>query len=66
MELRTGNPRIKDLKNIGVAMEAEIFNGFKIHNPNLGRLICLRHLRRRNEETVLMLLENTNQTAVQR
>ena len=54
------------MKSIGVQKETAIFNGFKIHNPNLGRLICLRHLRKRNEEKTLKLLENTNQLAAQR
>ena len=65
-ELRAGNPKIKDLRNIGVDMEAVIFNGFKIHNPNLGRLICVCHLRKRNEEKAFKLLEKTHQTAAQR
>ena len=60
LELQAGNPKIKDLKSIGVDMEAAIFNGFKIHIPDPGRLICLRHLRKRDEEKALKLLEKTN------
>ena len=66
LKLRAANPKIKDLKSIGVDMEATILNGFKIPNPILGHLICVRHLRKRNEEKALKLLEKTNQTAAQR
>ena len=62
-ELRAGDPNIKDLKSMGVGMEAAIFNGFKIHNPNIWRLICVRHLRKRDVEKALKLLGKTNQTA---
>ena len=49
LELQAGNPKIKDLKSIGVDIEAAIFNGFKTYNPNLGSLICVRHLRKRDK-----------------
>ena len=42
-------------------IETEIFNGFKIHNLNLGHLICVGQLRKRKEEKTLKLLEKTNQ-----
>ena len=35
---------IRKLKQIGVDMESAIYNGFKHHFPNLGRLLCVRHL----------------------
>ena len=66
LKLRAANPKIKDLKSIGVDMEATILNGFKIPNPVLGLLISVRHLRKRNKEKALKLLEKTNQTAAQR
>ena len=31
---------IRKLKQIGVDMESAIYNGFKHHFPNLGRLLC--------------------------
>ena len=65
LELRAGNSEIKVLKSVGVDVEEAIFNGFKIDNPNLGCLICVRHLRKRDEEKTLKLLEKTNQTAAQ-
>ena len=51
LELQARNPKIKDLKSIGVDMEAAIFNGFKIHNPNLGHLICVDHLKKRQRKS---------------
>ena len=63
LELRAGDPNIKDLKSMGVGMEAAIFNGFKIHNPNIWHLICVHHLRKRDIEKALKLLGKTNQTA---
>ena len=46
LELRAANHKIKDLKSIGAELEATIFNGFKIHNPNLGSFISMRYLRK--------------------
>lgn len=66
LELRAGNAALKDLKTIGVDMEAAIFNGFKIHQPDVSRLICVRHLKKRDEEKTSKLLERTNQTAAQK
>ena len=49
------------IKIIDVDIETEIFNGFKIHNLNLGHLICVGQLRKRNEEKTLKLLKKSNQ-----
>ena len=46
LELRAANHKIKDLKSIGAELEATIFNGFKIHNPNLESFISMRYLRK--------------------
>ena len=66
LKLRPGNPKIKCLKSIGVDMEETIFNGLKIHNPNLGCLICVHHLGKKDKKQVFMLLEKTNQADAQR
>ena len=57
LKLRAENHKIKDLKSIGAEMEATIFNGFKIHNPNLGGFISMCYLRKRDEEKALKLFE---------
>ena len=44
-------------------MESAIYNGFKVHNPNLRRLICVQHLRVRDEQKAVKLLAKTNKTA---
>ena len=49
LELFTSHPEILNLKCIGVDLESAIFNGFKAVFPNLGGLICVRHINGRNE-----------------
>lgn len=66
LEMRIGNSALKELKAIGVDMESAIFNGFKIHNSGLSRLVCVRHLKKRDEEKIGKLLAKTNQTAAQK
>ena len=46
---------IKDLKTIGADMEYAIFNGFKRHFPDLGRLLCVRHMSKRDETKLAKL-----------
>ena len=68
LELQAGNPKTKDLKSIGVDMEAAIFNGLKIHNPNLGHLICEKKIKKRQrksfedigKKTIKQLLKDQN------
>ena len=47
-------------------MESAIYNGFKHHFPNLGRLLCVRHLSKRDESKLAKLLTKTNPNASQR
>ena len=58
LELRAGNHKIKDLKSIGAEMEATIFNGFKIHNPNLGSFISMRYLRKEMKKKLWSYLKD--------
>ena len=62
-ETRTGNSGLDDLKILGVDMESAIHNGFKCHNQELPRLVCVRHLKKRDEEKMLKLLQKTNQSS---
>ena len=65
LELRAGNPGLKDLKAVGVDMEAAIYNGFHVHGPEIKRLICVRHLKARDENKALKLLAKTSKTSSQ-
>ena len=47
-------------------MESAIYNGLKHHFPNLGRLLCVQHLSKRDESKLAKLLAETNRNAIQR
>ena len=42
LELWANNHALKDVKTIGVDMEVATFNGLKVQNLQLKRLICVR------------------------
>ena len=65
-EIRIGNSGLNDLKVLGVDMESEIYNGFKCYNQELSRLVCVRHLKKRDEKKMLKLLQKTNQSSAQK
>ena len=65
-EIRTGNSGLDDLKILGVDMESTIYSGFKCHNQELSRLVCVTHLKKRDEEKMLKLLQKTNQSSAQK
>ena len=64
-EIRIGNSGLDDLKILGVDMES-IYNGFKCHNQELSRLVCVRHLKKHDKEKILELLQKTNQSFAQK
>ena len=66
LDILHSNKEIRKLKQIGVDMEPAIYNGFKHHFPNLGRLLCVRHLSKRDESKLAKLLSKTNLNASQR
>ena len=35
---------VRKLKQVGVDTESAIYDGFQHHFPDLGRLLCVRHL----------------------
>ena len=45
-EIRIGNSGLDDLKILGVDMESAMYNGFKCHNKEPSRLVCIRHLKK--------------------
>lgn len=49
LELVSANPNLKNLKFLGVDLEAAIFKGFENIIPGLNRLLCARHLSQRDE-----------------
>ena len=61
-EIRIGNSELDDLKILGVDMDSAIYNGFKCHNQELSRLVCVRHLKKRDEGKMLRL-QKTNQSS---
>ena len=65
-EIRIGNSGLDDLKILGVDMESTIYNGFKCHNQELSRLVCVRHLKKHDKEKILELLQKTNQSFAQK
>ena len=60
-DIRIGNSGLDDLKILGVGMESAIYYGFKWHNQDLSRLVCVRHLKKRDKEKMFKLLQKTNQ-----
>ena len=60
LEMLSINSKLKSIRSIGVDLEAAIFNGFKSMIPNLGRLLCVRHLMKRDESKLCELLPKTN------
>ena len=63
LELLAGNPKLTELKKIGVDMEEAIFNGFKGILTNLLKLYCVRHLSQRDEVAISKLLEKSNKSS---
>ena len=66
LELLSANPCLKDLKTLGVDLEAAIYSGFKSLIPGLGRLICVRHLMKRDELKLRDLLPKTGRNIADR
>ena len=59
-----GNPKLIELKAVGVNMESAIYQGFKSNFKDLSQFICVRHLQQRDETKIEKLLQRTNQTSV--
>ena len=47
-------------------MKSAIHNEFKCHNQELYRLVCVRYLKKRDEEKMLKLLQKRNQSSAQK
>ena len=66
LEMCAGNPKLIELKAVGVDMESAIYQGFKSIFKDLSRFICVRHLQQRDETKIEKLLKRTNQTSAQK
>ena len=66
LELLSSNPNLRTLKGIGMDLESAIFNGFKKMILNLNRLICVRHLMKRDEKKLNELLQKTGRNIANR
>lgn len=66
LELVSANPNLKHLKKIGVDLESAIFKGFKNMIPTLKRLVCVFHLKKRDESKLSKLLERTGRSATEK
>ena len=51
-ELLSANPKLTDIKTVGVDMESAISNGFKSLIKSLSKLYCARHLSKRDEVAI--------------
>ena len=56
LELWAADPKLIELKNIGVDMESAIYQGFKNFIPSANRLLCVRRLKQRDEKKLDKLL----------
>ena len=66
LELVSTNPKLKHSKKIGVDLESAIFNGFNNIIPTVSRLVCVHHLKKRDESKLLNLLGKTRKSAAER
>ena len=51
LELLAADPKLIELKNLGVNMESAIYQGFKNFIPSINRLLCVRHLKLRDQKS---------------
>ena len=56
LELLAADPKLIELKNLGVDLESAIYQGFKSFIPSINRLLCVKHLKQRDEKKLDKLL----------
>ena len=66
LEILSANPNLKNISFIGVDLESPIFTGLKTMIPGLCRLICMRHLMKRDESKLADLLPKTGRNIADR
>ena len=62
-ELLAADPKLTELKNIGVDMESTIYRDSKNFIPSINRLLCVRHLKQRDEKKLDKLPNRFKQNA---
>ena len=63
LELLAADPKLTELKNIGVDMESTIYRDSKNFIPSINRLLCVRHLKQRDEKKLDKLPNRFKQNA---
>ena len=66
LEILAIKPEIGNLKKIGVDMEDAIFNGMKSIFKGLNRLLCVKHLKGRDQKKISKLLCKSTQSETER
>ena len=66
LEISPANPNLKNISFMGVDLESAIFTGLKTRIPGLRRLICVRHLMKRDESKLANLLPKTDRNIADR
>ena len=66
LEILSANPNLTSISFIGVDLESAIFTGLKTMIPGLCRLICVRHLMKRDESKLADLLPKTGRNIADR
>ena len=63
LEILASNSKLYEIKRIGVDMESTTYNGFKKVIPSISRLVCVQHLKARDESTLSKLQEKTGRSS---
>ena len=63
LELLAADPKLIELKKIGFDMETAIYRGFKNFIPSVNRILCVRHLKQRDEKKLDQLLKRLKLSA---
>ena len=66
LEILSASQNLKHISFIGVHLESAIFTGLKTMIPGLHRLICVRHLMKRDELKLADLLPKTGRNIADR
>ena len=66
LEVLSANPNLKNISFVGVDLEFVIFSGLKTMIPGLGRLICVRHMMKRDELKLADLVPKTGRNIADR
>ena len=61
LELLSTDPKLIELKNLGVDMGSAIDQGFKTFIPSIRRLLCVGHLKQRDKKKLGKLLNRLKQ-----